>query len=314
MDTIIWIVVAVAVLWGFAPITLGRGGRVSTTQLATLCAAVGLPLPDASTGPILARIAHRERWSLWGGAIGLALGALTAIVGRLEPGGAVIMLGVAFGGAVGGGLATVVAGHRVPAGAPRVARSRRTAVGDYVPVRHLIAARGMLAVAIVAGGVELILGATRTASDVPALLIVCVVVALPVAVLTEVVLRLVADRPQHASTSLELAWDDVLRADAAHQLVLNQVIVCALAAFAAPFSAGLFDGIGPSPVPPSGATVVVAVVVLAAAAVAVGLVTTGPWRRHPLDRLWAGRSFDPPGDDSSATRPIGASDAGRAPC
>ncbi len=286
----IWVGVAVAALMGFAPITRGRGGRVNAKQLERFRSSVALPLPPALAAPVLARIGSRERWALCGGVIGIATGVLLTLLLRWEePPGVLIMFGVALGGGIGGGLATVLAAYRAPAGAPRLARPRRTQIKDYMPSRHLVPARGMLGRVLVACALELALtlAGGRPVTVVLVALATCAGVSLAVSALTEVVARLVVDRPQRASSSLELAWDDVLRADAAHQLTINQVVTCAVAAMAALLYAGVFEHTGP----PEGITIVALTVALIASLASVAVVLASPPRRYVLDRLWPGRNF-----------------------
>lgn len=282
-----WSCVAVVVLLGFAPVTRGRGGAVNTARLDRLEAAAGLPLTDDLLTPVLARIGHRERWALWGGTIGIIVGVLLTVAFRSSsPGGILIMLGVALGGAIGCALATMRAAYRLSRNAPRLARVHRTTLADYVSPAHLAAARGMLVLAVAASIVGVALGGNGHPHALPLVFGACLAVAVPFSIVTEIVARQIVNLPQQATTDLELAWDDALRADALHQLLLNQILVCGFAAFAAPVAAGLFDGSQTS-----GDAATMAGVVVAATVSALITVSAGGWRRRPLERLWPSRSF-----------------------
>lgn len=287
-----WSCVALIVLpTGFAPITFGRGVTIDVTQLTKLQSAMGLPLTTELASPVLARMRLRERWALRVGLAGIAIGALLSVLLQpTSPSGVLIMMGAALGGAIGSGFATVRSAYRLPEGVPRLARVKRTRISDYVPTAHLVAARGMLALALAANGVELFLSVSegRPASAVPVVSLACVAIALPVAIASEVMMRQVVDLPQPATADIELAWDDVLRADAVHHLLLNQILVCGFAALAAPLSAGLLAG--GEPMPPT-TTVVSGAIIVAATIGALVTVSAGAWRRRPLHRLWSGRSF-----------------------
>lgn len=293
----VWVAISIAVLVALAPITQGRGDKVDSKQLEKFRAKVGLPLPPALAGPVLARIGHRERWAMTGGVAGIAAGALAATLTHWTDGGGVlVMLGVALGASIGGGFATVQSVHQPSGEAPRVARPVSTEVDDYVPHRHLLAARIVTGLAVVANAIELVVVAGRPdpAAGTIVTLIVCTLAAVAVAALTEVVAKLLVRRPQRASTDLELAWDDVLRADAGHQLVVSQVVVGGLVAVAAPITAGLLIDLGNSAAARSVISVVVAGISLALLFAGLALTATG-WLRHPLQRLWPGRTFDETG-------------------
>lgn len=313
MNIAIALPIAIALLCAVAPITYGGLRRIDEKALAKYVKKVGLPLPPPLRTPLLRRIVNSERWSLVGGAVGLVSGAIAALIfgwtGRGDVGALLVMLGVLLGAGFGGAAAVLTGRYDLNPAAPRMARARQTEARDYLTGVEILTARLAPVVALIAMGaglasLRLLPDVGRLAELVPAyrmslgLGIASVVATVLSLVVSEVVTRRAMDRPQRAQTELELAWDDVCRADSLRTLSANPVAMGAVAVFASMMMVGavvtdrdiragamnqtLWLGFGFT----AFALVLLAVLVLPHA-----IASLAHGRRHVLHRLWAGRDF-----------------------
>ncbi|GEA88059.1 hypothetical protein [Cellulomonas cellasea] len=188
---------------------------------------VDLPLDEATERLVVGRFRRRERWAgtgaLLGGLLPLAFllpgddGAalLGATGGDLR--GFAVLLGFFAGTAAGLGLLAWRETIRpVDEPGPRVARASVPVVEDYVTPHER---RGAWVLAGAGVAVTAWAG-LREGPGLPGAL-VALGIAVPVAavVVTEVLLRRLVAARQAATTPLALAWDDVLRARTARDLV-----------------------------------------------------------------------------------------------
>lgn len=229
---IVFLVIASAVLLGLG---IGMGGRTSALQRADRYSLrVRLPYGNDAMREAVARVL-RARWV--GGVCALGVGMLVSWVLVFTPLGASPMFlftpvtffvaGIAFS-------TTVVSVrerlfHPAPA-APRIARARAMTTADYLdPARRRIPAI-VAAVAVVALAAAFAVRATRPGTvDDLTLGGACVFAGIGLVAFLALprLERLLLSRPQPASDTLELAWDDALRAGALMSLRLS----CALAAW-----------------------------------------------------------------------------------
>lgn len=313
MNIAIALPIAIALLCAVAPITYGGLRRIEEKALVKHVKKIGLPLPPPLRTPLLRRIANSERWSLVGGTAGLASGAIIALVfgwgGRGDVGGLLVMLGVPLGAGFGGAAAVLTGRYDLNPAAPRVARASQTEVRDYLPSMGILAARIAPAVAVIAtvagvaslrllpnvGRLDELVPGYRMALGLAIASIVATVVSL---VVSEVITRRAMDRAQHAQTELELAWDDVCRADSLRTLSANPVAMGVVAIFASMMMVG---AVVTDPDIRAGAMnqtlwlgfgfTAFALVLLALLVVPHAVASSGQGRRHVLNRLWAGHDF-----------------------
>lgn len=306
MDLAIWIAISAGVLAALAPITQGGLRKINDKELGKYVRKAGLPLPTHLREPLLQRIAGRERWALYGGAIGMALAVVTSLVfgWRDTTGGMLVMLAVVFGGSLGGVIAILSGSHQLRREGPRMARAQATELSDYVIRGELLSARLAPIAALVPAIVGAVLltmlphgpapeltwwtGMAWTAAGLTVLALIA----------TELVARLVLARPQHAESRLELAWDDVCRAESLRGLVQTPIAMGVLAALSSLIMVGL---VLINPDIRSGAmqqTFILGMVMLAVSGLAV-LALLLPamisWlsggRSFVLRQLWAGEDF-----------------------
>lgn len=170
------------------------------------------------------RLARREQWGALGGVVGVwvTVGALAAAG---LPGSWIAGL-AAVGFLAGGAVAYAVVGWRESAGplpdGPRIARATAPGHDDYVARHELWGAWAASGVATLTAGWVVAVDATGTLDlgDVPFGLAAATAV-LPWAALAldALVARRLLDRPQVATSTHELAWDDALRARTLRDLV-----------------------------------------------------------------------------------------------
>lgn len=233
MNLVVWTAVAVPVMLGFAPITQAGTTKIDTKQLDKLRGSVKLPLPDQLRERVIARIRNTERLALWGAVIGLTIMALlAAVLGSDGAGGALVMLGVGVGGGIGSAIGILTAALAVDPTAPRIARSAAVESTDYVAPRTIALARALLAVACLAAGLGVV-GTIRgefAAHDGLTFVLLPFLGTVICYAAFEVLARLVTERAQRATSELELAWDDVLRAHGLRQAVTSSVVVSGVCA------------------------------------------------------------------------------------
>lgn len=184
---------------------------------------------------MLRRICNHERWTVVGGLIGVALGAVgsTSLPSIWEgANGSVIFAGGGFGAAFGGVIAMLTSLRQAPTATPRVARSTAIELADYLPRGGLASRRLAPLLSVLAGLLAFALLSFVPRQDWPltwpwvvALLIVLTLVS---TVAITLVSHRVLERGQEAASDLELAWDDLVRAKSLRSLWGN---VSALSAF-----------------------------------------------------------------------------------
>ncbi|HIT76559.1 MAG TPA: hypothetical protein IAA98_13325 [Candidatus Avipropionibacterium avicola] len=306
MSIAIWIAIGVAVLAAAAPITQGGLRKIDEKQLGKYVAKAGLPLPSHLREPLLRRIAARERWALNGGLIGIVLGAALAFVTRSldSQGGVLVMLGVVFGSSVGGVLAILLGRHQFAPDAPRMARSRATELGDYLTVGERRTARFAPLAALVPAIVATLMLALLPHSDAPEFgwwrVVTWVSAGLTLVVWlgSEVLSRKVLERPQHAESSLELAWDDVCRAESLRGLFSSPVGMAVLTSLSSLIMVGLVITDAAASGAPVQLLATIGIVVMAVSLLVVvallipGMMAlAGPYRQQVLRQLWADADF-----------------------
>lgn len=128
--------------------------------------------------------------------------------------------------------------------APRLARSTVPVAADYVDTRRRLAPTIMLGVAVLLG----LVGVGLAASGMPAgraylgsAAVPLLLVALCAWAMGQLLSRRVLARPQPASTTLELRWDDALRADTLLNLAQFVSIVCWVSVVASVY--GIVQGV-----------------------------------------------------------------------
>ncbi|EYR62382.1 hypothetical protein N866_09010 [Actinotalea ferrariae CF5-4] len=221
-------VLVVALVWLLLAAQLGRRAADPRRALAAahaLARTVDLALAGPTESAVVARCRARDRAAAIGMAVGVVVAAAALLATRPDQ----IVLPVivtALAGGIGaaagqGFVAWKESGVTVPPEEVRIARTSTPDVADYVAPLE----RGSAAVAAAApAGALLALGAsTRLGGDLPgmpwapAVVLACLPVVL--LVLAQVAGRRLVARPQPARTTLELAWDDALRARALRDLV-----------------------------------------------------------------------------------------------
>ncbi|GAA1932745.1 hypothetical protein GCM10009775_25920 [Microbacterium aoyamense] len=230
MNIVLTIIVAIIAVCFLVAMWDRSSGRARADRFSM---GVRLPYGSDQTRVSVAR-ALRARaiagaWAIVAGAAMAALLLLTPLATSAFFIFYTLLTGVVVGNVIG---TTIVAVHERlfhPApDAPRVARARVMTAADYLgPARLRIpwVIAGAAAVAAVAVGVVAIAAPTRVQASAAIAAAVFGVVAAGVFIALPRLERLVLDQPQPASHSLELAWDDALRAATIMSLRLS----CAIA-------------------------------------------------------------------------------------
>lgn len=232
MNIAIWMVIAIPIVCSAAPITQGVARKVDTKALQKLVNKTGLPLPAHLVEPVLTRIRIRERYAVIGGMTGVAIAVVAAVLARWTDtaGGAMVMVAAPLGTYVGIVIAVLVGKRSFDADAPRMARTREIVQSDYLHPLEIRARRWSPIVAVIVFGLAMagltLLPRQGDESDVwNGVAIGAVVLAIVSAVVVELMIRAAVARPQQAQGRLELAWDDVLRADAMRGLGVSVLIL-----------------------------------------------------------------------------------------
>lgn len=268
---------------------------------------VDLALADRTEEVVTARLVRRERAAVFGGCLGALAAAALAAARTDEAASGYRLFGVMLcflaGRALGFGVVAWRESVSRAADGPRLARATVPTHGDYVARHERVSAWAVAVLAFLGAGALLVVERTNGFDDalhgavpVGLALAVLVVPGLTIAV-DEVLARRLLARPQVASTTLELAWDDALRARALRDMVT------------VPLSAGLFGLLaliglvgdrveGTWPEEPAGGIMVGASVLLlvGAAVMAVVSAVLRP-ERHVRRRLWPtppGQAVQPP--------------------
>lgn len=278
-----------------------RQPAVRRRALTRFAGKVDLPLPDALLWPRAEAALTRRNIAVDVGAaggiaaaaaLGLWLGSPDGLPGYTaaarEGLWALIVAGAALAGAAAGAASTGVqeAGRRTPSAGPRVARPTASTASDYVAALELWGARG----AAISPAVALVVGlviATGVDTVAPADLlnlgtVLAVIVGLVALAVAEVTSRRLLDLPQAASTSLELAWSDALRARVLRDVVTAPLAIGIYATCALLIAAS--DGVR-DPVIANGLMGLVGLGIIGVAVIAVVSAASRP-QRHFRHRLW----------------------------
>lgn len=170
---------------------------------------VGLGLTEDVRRPILQRSRRAQRLSFVGGVFGWAAGIW--LVPRDGPSMNSLWLilgGILLGGAL-GNLTAALVDSRTPTFPVEIRMARATVVGVRDFISPTERSFGWVSTAAVIGGSALcVMAGVRD----PLLLIALPGLVAALWILGAVGTRFVVSRPQHARTTLDLAWDDALRA------------------------------------------------------------------------------------------------------
>ncbi|KAE8762269.1 hypothetical protein [Georgenia thermotolerans] len=218
------VIVGAAAVPGLTALT-ARGRRNLAHRVARK---VDLAL-DPPVGPVVVRrLARRELIaSAAATAAGLATLLVVAPLGVAgEPGQYDLMwvlVAVLGGRALGAATAAVYETlGRAARPSVRIARASTPAHGDYVPPRERIGAWvAALAAVVLSLGLAAIdaSGLVDLGDPSPMVFVLAALAPVAAVALDEVLARRVLSRPQRAETTLELAWDDALRARALRDMV-----------------------------------------------------------------------------------------------
>lgn len=293
----LFVAFAGAAVLGVTAVVLVRWARPAgrATAVRAYARRVDLRLDETVEPVVAARLAQRERAGVVLGAVvglvALAWIAMGTVVTTEDPY-AVLVVALAFflGHAVGyGAVAWNESRRPAPTGAPRIARATTPTQDDYVPSIERRGAR-VAAVISVLVALGLVLVDATGALDLGSLpwgLVVAAVVAPPVTVaLHEVFAARLLEQRQLATTTLELAWDDALRARTLRDMVTVAIITGCYGPFALLVVVG--DGLeGGWPANPAVGVVTGLVVGLGGVMVLTALVdAAGNPHRHFRKRLW----------------------------
>lgn len=296
-----WLVITTAIVVGSIP----QPGRreITSRHLDKLVRRHRLPLPAGLKMPLTRRLAAsddaRRRGGMVGLGVGAGLGLVVVLIGHQSLSSSLIMLPALIGLAAGeaSGASRL---HADQAGTvPRVAHTRATSLADYTTRGEHGAAHLSIA-ALALSGLATVALWSLAPVRMPALWLAMplAVTAVGLALLLLLVrsLQRVVDRPQQATSELELAWDDALRAHSVRE-VLDMVTITGLTMVMitllqmAPWVTWLD---GPEAQRSVAWTVAPGGLIVAAAAWLIVGVTwaTGRTRRNPTqDTLWAGHQF-----------------------
>ena len=314
MNTTIWIIISVGVLFATAPVTGGMR-KVNEKELAKYANKQKLPTPNHLRPALIERITQRERAALTCGIAGIVIsfviGAIlqTAFGGwdaDMPIAGPLTLMGVGFGGGLGGLVATYRTKPLAPE-QPRVARPIETTLGDYVSKGERIAL-WLAPVSIALSTATMWIIAARTPGVIAGYsnqFVMLTVVAGFLLLLWGAMLFActhILNRPQHAGDDLELAWDDAERTVALRGLIDNAIAMAMVSSLVT--LVGVANVII-SPQVREGAQDLTAG--LGGLAFIIGLVCwaillipylTGRFNPTPWRKLWAGKDF---GTTSDAT-------------
>jgi hypothetical protein len=214
--------VYVAIALGVAIWSLTTRGEQAARRAS---AQAGLPLPEEPLRSIVIdRLLTTLRWTCCSAAVGALLGVGACIAVALaanrdpEPSDTgfiwLAFAGFVLGGSVGAVLAVTTAKAPQVTGRPRIARSARRELGDYLDAVELNIARVVAALGTACAIATLILPPTTIfASPTPTLAVVLAATGLVAWTILELGGRyIVLARPRIAESEAELAWDDAFRA------------------------------------------------------------------------------------------------------
>jgi hypothetical protein len=289
LDTGFWLALAPLAL--LLALVLRTRPRLRRASLQRYARRVDLPLPSKRRDDTEHLLATRSLATDVGaitGVVAAAVWTATAQPPALEePSWVLVLLGALFtGGAVGAGVsAALETGRRPTPGEPRVARATAATLDDYVAPLELHGGRIVAVLptlTLVAAWAAASWSGRSDATAVPTGALGIALLSLGVVAGSELAGRRLIGRPQTATTDLELAWDDALRARALRDLSTAPIAVGTYGTFGVLLALGdalqhgafrdaAFGGIG----------------LLLVAAVVVAVVSTSSRpHRHFRRRLW----------------------------
>jgi hypothetical protein len=209
VDPILAIMTAVVVVVGALVAFLPRSAARQARTLTSAARDSGLALTSEVEPLVLRRSRRAERYSV----LLAVVGWVAAVWSPLTHGSPVtglwfILSSMALGGALGAAVAALVDAHGASRPDwPRLARTRVVAIADYLPaLERRSGAIALLAIALGAGCCSLAgVHDPIVLIDIPVLVGLSALVPLMWG-------RYLVSRPQHARTTVDLAWDDALRA------------------------------------------------------------------------------------------------------
>ena len=303
----IWVIISVGMLFATAPVTSGMR-KVNEKELAKYANKQKLPTPNHLRPALIERITQRERAAVICGIAGIVISFVIGVIlqtafggwdADMPSAGPLTLMGVAFGGGLGGLVATYRTKPLAPE-QPRVARPIETTLGDYVSKGERIAL-WLAPVTIALSAAAMWVIAARTPGVIAEYsnqFVMLTVVAGFLLLLWGAMLFActhILNRPQHAGDDLELAWDDAERTVALRGLIDNAI---AMAMVSALVTLGGVANVIISPQVREGAQDLTAG--LGGLAFITGLVCwaivlipylTGRFNPTPWRKLWAGKDF-----------------------
>ncbi|NCT92183.1 hypothetical protein GXB85_14660 [Cellulomonas sp. APG4] len=185
--------------------------------------------PDVERS-VAARLSRREVMGGVGGLVTMwgTVGLLAATTDVLEAAFAPLLVAVGYllGHAVGYGVVAWDESRRPAAAGPRIARASSPGHGDYVARHERWGAWAAAGVATLVAAGFVVLDLVLGVPEMPWPLVVATAVLPWLAIgLDEALARRLLDRRQVASTTLELAWDDAMRARTLRDMVTVPLVL-----------------------------------------------------------------------------------------
>lgn len=317
----IYIVLGIALVAAAAPYGLARSTTARRKALDRFARRIDLALPttpieDERVGM---RLAARERFIAIGGGIGIGIAVLATVLLPSFHDDAFSLLGIfaltIAGIGFGAALSAFATTRELPNDVPRIARLSTPTLRDYLPaleyVGTIVVVVGAVVVPIVALPIGLLYTGLDPADTVTPIVLSFLAVASLVAVLF--VARRLLDRGQRAGSTLELAWDDAIRATALRDLI-SVPLILGFAGMLVPLVTIINDVRVVRPytdvdnVIAVGSVIVVCIVTFVALIAAIVSATSKP-DRHYRARLWPTPDSPVPSDGAA---PSGDSTAPRA--
>jgi hypothetical protein len=217
----IGLVLIMAVAW-----LIGRSQQ--KTAVVRFSRRFGLDGPDGMEPAIRAGVMARHTGALVGTII---TEAIAVVVLLLFPGFQLLSIWWALfaayliGAGVGSAMAILLAERKREQGVIRVARTSAVVVNDYVSPFQSVFARFSVVVAVLAFAGDVWLTVSNSAGFLSIVSGVLVALAIIMLVVYEIVSQRLVSKGALAGTTLELAWDDALRAYAASNLCVMVALV-----------------------------------------------------------------------------------------
>lgn len=221
-----WAIFAGAIVLGTTTRPGTRTPADAANERAKLARTLGLPLTDELAPRVLHRNDERKLTaSMWGWSAlvaGLIAAAVASSLGHGELGPLLILGLTVVGLSAGNVIGALRSKASLDDDAPRVARATATTADDYTTkgerVAVLLAAFGIVVSIAAAIAVWAFLPLRPVGVAMPMTIAAVGVAAVAVILVLRWLVGRVVERPQHANSDLELAWDDAARALAAREL------------------------------------------------------------------------------------------------